>query len=840
MLSIKSFGASDAVGIANYFETLGVVDDYYQSGCEPPGFWIGTGVNRLGLSQTLQEGELARVLLGVHPVTEKPLAKNAGNDHKPGWDCTFSSPKSVSAIWAVAEPALREKIELAQRSSVEFAVNYLERNAVRTRHGLGGREVRPVARSGGLVAAAYEHGTSRAGDPQLHTHVIIANVTPAGRGIDIDLNHKMAAGALYRAELASRLREIGFSISADGDSFKVVGVPEALVDHWSQRRKEIIAEMARVGHHSGSASDIAALATRDAKVASPRHELYVRWQAEARDHGFTWQSAKQLVEARTADRDHAPQMLTPKEIMAAATSHHATVSAVQVLHATAVAAQGHLDGARSEQHARGIMEGPEVVRLKQVAREHADEWHKTGQRFTTPELLAIESAMQARVLVLSQDTNHQLSREAINDASASRPTLSDAQQRAVQHIVGDGGGVVVLEGVAGSGKTYTLAVANSAWEAAGMRVIGTAVSNRATRQLAEEANIKSFNSTKLEVELNIGRLRLDAKTVLVVDESGMVSTRQLARLVDRVADAQAKLVLVGDSRQLQAIEAGAPMRAIAAAIGSHQLNEVRRQRDPAEREIAALFRAGHADEALLRLAAKDRLDVASDMATARDRAATRYIADRAAGSVTLLVAATRAEVRELNKRVRHHLREVGEIASDGILVDTSSGFREIAVGDKVIFGKRADFGPRGDDRFAVWNGVTGKVVGAAEGERYSGTLRVMLDHSGHEVTVNTKQFAHIDHGYATTVHKAQAATVDTCHVLAGEVGGREWAYVAGSRHRQSVTFYTSEEHVGELAQAMSRARQNDNVLDYPVDGHREASTVRKDEPQCERDVDREM
>ncbi len=212
MLSVSKISAAGAQGAARYYGSLGR-EDYYTKGGEPPGTWTGKGAEKLGLSGTVGESELLKAFQGYHPSSGEALIKNAGEKHAPGWDATFSAPKSVSTAWAVSDADTSQAIQAAHAAAVKEAVKYLEDEAVFSRRGHGG-EIREQTQ--GLIAAEFEHSTNRNQDPDLHTHVLIFNVAErqdgSWGGVDLDTRYKMAAGALYRVELAFLLKEMGFSI----------------------------------------------------------------------------------------------------------------------------------------------------------------------------------------------------------------------------------------------------------------------------------------------------------------------------------------------------------------------------------------------------------------------------------------------------------------------------------------------------------------------------------------------------------------------------------------------------------------------------------------------------
>jgi len=815
MLSIKSISATDTQSLANYYESLASVDDYYDSSQEPPGYWLGRGSETLNLYGQLNEGQLLKILQGFHPVIEKPLVENAGVDHKPGWDCTFSCPKSVSAMWAITDESLREEIENAHKKSVLYAVGYLERKAISTRFGQGGSIKEPVIESGGIVAVGFDHSFSRAQDPQLHTHAIIANVTPDGRSIDLDTYHKMTAGALYRVELASRISAIGFSIKRDEDSFKVEGIPESLIEKWSTRRAEILKELARTGNDSSKAAEVAALVTRSKKEEISRNELFSRWRHEALNHGVTPSVITSLLSSNKYEVKKSPETdLSPKYVMNKLVCNYSTVSELQVLQKTAIEAQGLMCAEDVENYTLDMLNSDSVVKISNSKSKIDKDWMKSGYRYTTPETIRIEYDMFNRVDKMKLNMNHSVSDSSLELSRKKYQTISKEQSEVLELITNGSGAVAVIQGLAGAGKSYLMGAAREAWECDGYQVIGTAISNQATNNLSKESHIKSFNTTKLAIEIENGGVVINEKTIIVVDEAGMQSTHSSASLIQRTEEAGAKIVFVGDTRQLQAIDAGSPMRAIAERIGYFELKEVRRQRDVVSKKIALLFREGRSKQALELLEDRNQLHVSNSMNMAKIELAKSYIGDIDKGKSALCVAATRAEVRDLNQSIRDNLKRDGKISNEGYVVSTSAGYREFSIGDKIIFGERFNFSGASDEATNVWNGATGKVQAIERFSYDSVCMKVLLNHSAKVVSFKSHDMNKIDHGYASTVHKAQGSTVDCCHVLAGERTGREWTYVAGSRHRESVNFYTSTEYVSELFMRMSKAQQKDMAIDY--------------------------
>lgn len=800
MLTIHKISSANASGLSRYYEQLGK-EDYYTQGGEPPGCWLGSGAERLGLSGNLGEGQLLRVMQGYHPATGNELVRNAGNRHAPGWDATFSAPKSVSAAWAVSGRDTQIAIQSAQGEAVNAAISYLERHAAFTRYGAGGDEREPVTLHGGLIAAAYEHSTSRNGDPQLHTHCIVANATPDGRAIDLDTRHKMVAGALYRAELAHQLQQLGFIVERDGDSFRIAGVPEKLTEHWSSRHAEVKQAMTEKGVESYMASKVAVLDTRESKTDISRVELFAKWQAEAREFSFGREQAESLHSSEATKPLDKPE---PARILSEAMQKHSTVSRVQLLHRVAVESQGALNAREVEAYLSTVTRDPEAVRL--VAADGSERW-------TTREIQQLERRMVERAEAMGNDRRHSV-QESSTAASIHAHGLSAEQTRALTHVTCESGALACLQGHAGTGKSHMLAAARDIWQSAGYAVRGAALSGKAAEGLEKSSGIQSQTLHSLLRDLDQGPTRLDGKTVLVIDEAGMVGSRQMAVLVSRAQDAGAKLVLVGDTRQLQAIDAGAAFRAIQERVGGAELTDVRRQRYEADKAMARAFRDGRVADALKNLDSRGLLHVERTTEAAQQKAVANYVRDVSEGKTTVMLAATRREVRELNDAVRNELRNSGRLKGNDISVVTSRGGRSFTAGDRVVF-------LRNSHELSVKNGTQATVIKLDDR-----VMRVRLDDGSERLVNHASGYNHIDHGYALTVHKAQGATVDRAHVVAGEMTGREWSYVATTRAREETRIYTTADQLGreagqaleksDLARDMARSHAKDTTQDYLV------------------------
>lgn len=811
MLSLHAIPVQSARALAAYYEGLAThVDSYYQGGAgeiEPPGQWAGSGAAPLALNGVIREGELLRAMQGFHPKNTDALAHNAGKGHKPGWDLPCSAPKSVSAAWAVGDENMRNSIEDAQRAAVRRTLAYLEQNAITARMLQDQGAVRrdPVTLHGGAVFACYEHSSSRSGDPQLHTHAILLNMTPAGRAVDFNAAFVHAGGAIYRSELAYRLRELGFAIERDGKSFRLAGSPQELLDTWSKRRAQIEAEAAARGVHSAKGLETVTLATRAAKDAQPRSSLFAQWTSEAREYGYNVSAVHdQAKRGLQQTFEAAPET----GLLAELTQTRATMSREQALVELAARTYGQDNANGLEARLTCTLEEQAVVLRSPEIRS---EWHRAGVRYTTEEMLKLEQQLIARCERLAADREAFHLSDYSRRAALQRTTLTEEQRRAFNRAL-DSGRTTAIQGAAGTGKSTLLGAVREAYEVEGYRVLGTALSQRATRGLEEASGIQSHNVARLLYDLENGSDQLDARTILVVDEAGMLGTRQLNNLTRHAENVGAKVILVGDSRQLQAIEAGGAFRGIQERIGYAELIDNRRQLNLADREMVIAFREGRAAEGLEILHKHSRLYLHEDKEAVKQTAVLAYLQDFDAGKSSLLLAKDRYAVHELNEAVRAELKAENVLGQSEAAVLTTNGYRRLAEHDRVVLGlgaKQQFYNQlERQDREHAHNGACGTVERVAADRitvRLDTGQEVNLDAAGYLGKEGKHQGWAIDHGYSATVHKAQGMTVDRSHVVISGVEQREWAYVALSRHRESVHVYATHDALGADAESVERA-----------------------------------
>jgi hypothetical protein len=441
-------------------------------------------------------------------------------------------------------------------------------------------------------------------------------------------------------------------------------------------------------------------------------------------------------------------------------------------------------------------------------------------------MLSVEERLEAASYDLAGRVGHGVSAAVREMALAgAERVLKGEQLAAFEHVTG-GADIAAVIGYAGTGKSTMLGAARAAWEASGYRVRGAALSGIAAEGLEGGAGIRSRTLASLEHGWAQGRDRLSAGDVLVVDEAGMVGSRQMERVLSAARDAGAKVVLVGDPEQLQAIEAGAAFRAVAERVGAVEITEIHRQREEWQQAATRELATGRTAAALARYEAAGLVREHATLDEARAGLVAGWNAARQENSAAsqIMLAHRRVDVRALNDQARSLRQEAGELGADHRL-STGRGERDFAEGDRIYFLKN-------ERSLGVKNGTLGtveRIRGAGPGgEGLGASLVVRLGGAngsgtgtGRTVSFDLKDYAEIDHGYAATVHKSQGVTVDRAYVLATQGMDRHAAYVGLSRHRDGVSLHWSRDEMGSregLDTRLGRERLKDTSLDYPQVG----------------------
>ena len=428
-------------------------------------------------------------------------------------------------------------------------------------------------------------------------------------------------------------------------------------------------------------------------------------------------------------------------------------------------------------------------------------------KFTTTEVLQTERNMMAAARTLrsrdSFSSSPKIAAKALSQVEKEVGFKFDSEQQSVIGRLTENNGISVMVGYAGAGKSTVMNAVRAIYEAQGHRVVGGALAGKAAVGLAESAGIESRTLASWEACWKNDLHLLQSGDIFVLDEAGMLGSSQMEKFVSKVQDAGAKLILLGDARQLQPIAAGAAFRAIADDVGYVELAGVRRQRETWMQQATIDFGSGRNAEAIARYIENDMVHLEPDSQTARSHLIDNWSRDWEVGADVLMLAHRNVDVHALNQSARELIKERGGL-QDEHSFRTARGVRQFAVGDRIVFlEKSRDLG--------VENGTFAVVEEAKRGR-----ISVQLA-DGRNVVVAQNDYANLDYGYAATIHKSQGATVDTVHVLASPSMDAHMTYVALSRHRESVNLYAGGDEfksLDKLVEKLSRDRMKDTTLAY--------------------------
>ncbi len=793
---------------------------YYASRGETPLVWGGRGAARLGLNGRVTEEQYAAIYGpggARHPATGAQLAST----RRPGMELVVSAHKSVAELGVIGRPEDMHRIMDAERDAT---LAYLE--AV-TMEGGGRRgRLRLSSPTGGLVYAHTRHATSRAGDPCPHDHVLMANVVEmhddwgGWKAADTTVWREQlhAATAVGRMAGARVAVELGYAIVPDpGPSgrlghWRIAGIPDEVLDVHSKRAAEIDAAVAERGYSSYRARNIAARDTREVKRHTPIGELMPRWHRELAEVGWSVPDLVAAVDFASKQAE-LPGVLSERDILhmiRAALSPESRLSTEKVFTATDVVVNvaPRLFGRPLDELATvvsRVLAAPEAVPLLRVrgARQ---------QVYATASVLAIESAIAELVArgtaTLGAATAEAAHVERAIGVAAVRMGwwLTPGQEAAVRGVCTDGRRVSLVLGVAGSGKTTAVRCVAEAYAAAGYQVVGTATSGQAARTLGREADIgESRTLASLLWRLDHHTLALTARHVVVLDEAGMTDDPAMLRLLTAADLAGAKVVMVGDHRQLDAVGPGGALRAVLNRNPGHVyvLDENVRQDDPGEREALAELRAGDVAQAVAWYAEHDRIRIAPDHDGALQAMVDAWADDAFAGKDAAMYAWRRTNVDALNRLARDRCAIAGRLQAPDLAADG----RHYSAGDLIV-----TLAPAADGQV-----VTSErgVVEAVDVRHRALTVR-MDDGRLERLAGEELGKDRLAHGYAITVHRSQASTVDVAHRLE-DGGGRSLAYVSMSRAREANSVHVVADDLDQAVEDLTRDWSADRRARWAID-----------------------
>ncbi|RWE79662.1 Ti-type conjugative transfer relaxase TraA [Mesorhizobium sp.] len=570
-----------------------------------------------------------------------------------------------------------------------------------------------------------------------------------------------------------------------------------LVERWRERWAELanerLAELdidARIDHRSLEAQGIAL--EPQTQIGAPAQRI------EGNGLDAAGIEADRVELHREIARNNGARIIADPSVALDAITHQQSTFTRKDI---AKFAHRHSDGMEQFDAVTGaISRAPDLVELGKDGRGE--------DRFTTRQMIETEQRLHRAAERMAAEGQHAMSDRhratALAHARQSGLVLSAEQSDALDHVT-DGRGLGVVVGFAGTGKSAMLGVARQAWAAAGYEVRGAALSGIAAENLESGSGISSRTIASMEHSWGQGRDLLTARDVLVIDEAGMVGTRQLERVLSHAADVGAKVVLVGDPQQLQAIEAGAAFRSIHERHGGVEIGQVRRQREDWQRDATRDLATGRIGAAINAYGDRGMVHQAVTRDEARRDLVERWDLDRQEQPEAnrIILTHTNDEVRALNKAARERMRAAGDLG-DEVHVDVERGARNFARGDRVMF-------LRNERSLGVKNGTLGVIE-----EVSAQTMTVRAD-DGRSVRFDLKDYAHIDHGYAATIHKAQGMTVDRTHVLATPGMDAHGSYVALSRHRDGMHLHYGSDDFAtrdRLVRTLSRDRSKDMASDY--------------------------
>ena len=810
-------------------------ENYYSEGQKIRGEWHGKLAHEWGLQGAVSEEHFARLAEGHHPDTGDELVRHRAAyeyvnqdgktvrtmEHRAGWDATFAAPKSVSLTALVGGD---ERVQKAHRESGDAALDELERY---TQARIGGNH--PAETTGKWIAAKFEHDSSRPVDgyaaPQLHTHVVVFNVTERDNGETRALQpqelyrSQQYATAVYRSELAMRLEQLGYEIEQRPNGApEIKGYSQEYLDASSPRRREIQEQLAQEGLSGAEAAEIAQHRTRHAKLDISHSDMQERHRELAEKYGnqpervvMEAQTRAHQVEERSNEQrervaDRAVRYAIDKNFEREAVNEERTLMRDALKRSMGEAKLGDL---REEMHYQ-----VERGRLKEVSREPGE----PGRAFTTDEMISIERE-NVRLMRAGQDQRSALvpfeTRRSLENKYSH---LNSSQREAVQEILGNRDQIYALEGVAGAGKTTSLSAIREAAEREGYKVGGFAPTSRAAQKL-EEAGIDAMT-----LQRHLGRgeqAHAGEKHLYVLDESSLVSTRQMNDFLNRLGEDD-RVLLVGDIRQHEAVEAGRPYEQLQeAGMRTAHLDEIVRQKDQGLKEAVEQLADGHVREAIANLDRQGRVRQIEDRQERFEEMAREYVRHP---DGTLVISPDNQSRRELNLLIHREMQEQGHVKDEdrsirvlearqeltgadrawaeqyqaGDIVRYSRGSRVVGLeageyatvtnangrenlltverddGQEVTYDPRrlqgASVYREAEREFAEGDRiqftapskelhVANRELGTIDAIEESGDLSIRTD-SGRTLEFNIEEHPHLDYGYAVTSHSSQGQTAD--------------------------------------------------------------------------------
>ncbi len=860
--------------------------------------WGGAMAAELGLvGKNVDREFMLKLAGGYHPITGEALCQNAGaqpkekikrdrktgdvklddkgnpivvieGGHRVGFDFTHSAPKPVSIAYAIANAEEKERILNAHRQAVQVSMDYLE-SKVETRRGQGGKD---VIGTRGLIYSQHDHLANRDLEANLHTHVLVYGVAQGkdykwGTFDSVEMyRHRMAADQIYRNELAANMKDLGYQIERDRELnavkeetgrmwWSIGGISQELCDKFSSRRQQILDYMTE----NGGTAQAACLATRKHKDEPAYSELLNMWSKTLeglKADGMDVLTTEQI--KATAKREHADsQVRGDAYLLERLHETEAIFSEPDLIEKIGMENSGVLRWSELQQEIETFKQrntlveiNPEKIhqddRGSSLSRKH------TEIRWAAPFMVEQEQEIITKTRARQHEQHVRIPLAVVEDTITEYQKvngfqLSDEQKEAVIHLTVNSGGVGVLSGFAGTGKTTVSDLYSEAYRKQGFRMLGVAISNSAAQKLEQESGMPSMSGAKILYRLKSKKMTLEPKDVLVIDEAGMLDTRMTRDLLAFAHKAGAKVILQGDSEQLQPVGAGVAFSLAKEAVGDAKLTEIRRQKNAEDRHIAGLFykknelgqfmetkkdsqsqaeMRSKGAEILAALDARGCLDEYNTQSQAMKALVDDYLKSPLPTNEKLVLGHSRQEVALLNEAIRRGLREKGELGDTEHKIKGIDQGKELDValskGDLIRF-------TLGNADLGVVNG-TQAIVNRMKKDKQGNLLIEAIVQSdlkkmdGKKVVFNTKDFPHIANAWGTTVHKAQGqGKAEIFHLANTAMLDNQSALVAFTRlTKGSYTLYGTSDDMEALKDRLGLERLKGTALGEGLVGAKEA------------------
>ncbi len=803
----------------------GAALQYYATRGETPLLWGGSGAVSLGLIGPVDDPSYAAIYGpggACHPKTGERLV----NARRPGMELVIAAHKSVAELGVLGRAEDMHAIMDAERDAT---LRYLD-DLTKERGGRRGVAAIPTATTG-LVYAHARHATTRAGDPGPHDHVLVANVIEmldakgGTKAPDTTLwrEHLHAATMVGRVASAAKAVHLGYGIEADpGPSgklghWKIAGILDAALAIHSKRTTEINEAVAEKGFSTYQARQVAARENRKTKRHTSVEDLLPKWRAELNHAGFPPEQLVADIEraGHTYQGRRAGANILGNRSLAALAKDtlgpHGTLSGRKVFSkrdvivAVAPSVFG-LPARELKKATERILRDPDTIPLVGVPRA-SEQAYATADVISTE--LAIEQAVERGVenLEAARVTAEVAAGAVARQGAVLGSPLTPGQQAAVMGIATSGRGVELVEGVAGSGKTTVMAAVRDAFESAGFTVVGTSTSGQAAGTLGREAGLADSRTlASLRWKLEHERMRLSEGHVLVLDEAGMASDRDIAFLLDQARHARSKVIMVGDDRQLGAVSVGGAMGALLERHGGivHTLDQSVRQHNESERAALSELRAGNINRAVEFYLTNQRVITERTRDEALNSLVDRWSRDTLAEKDAAMFTWRRANVAELNRLAREQMAAEGRLSGPELV---APGGATYAAGDRIV-----TLAPAAEGRVVTSErGVVTEVD--LEAQRLAIEMEDGKRYWFEQEAIGQSKLAH---GYATTVHRSQGATHDIAHVYE-DGGGRELAYVAMSRAREETHVYLAADDLDQAREDLCRSWETERRWRWAID-----------------------